>query len=105
MNSAFTVGLGVLLAGGLLGGPVARRSNNPWRIREWALALVIVACPILIYAAITSDVSTILKVLLVATMTGLLAVCAWTIRRISQRNEGSEAGPLNADRPDTTGRS
>lgn len=92
MNTAFIVGLGVLLAGGLLGGPIARLSSNPWRIREWAIALIIVACPILIYGAIISDGSTILKVLLVASVTGLLAVCAWTIRRVSQQDGGLEAG-------------
>ncbi|SEB29395.1 hypothetical protein [Rhodococcus koreensis] len=107
MSTAFIVGLGVLLAGGLLGGPIAGRSSNPWRLREWALALVVVACPIVIYAAMTSVVSTIPRVLLVATMTGLLGVCAWTLGHLARRAGGSGMGRrLNDEQPpNTTGRS
>ncbi|MFD7008083.1 hypothetical protein [Rhodococcus jostii] len=85
MSTAFMVGLGVLLAGGLLGGPIAEHSSNPWRLRVWALALAVVACPIVIYAAMTSVVSTIPRVLLVATMTGLLGVCAWMLGHLARR--------------------
>ncbi|KAF0966655.1 hypothetical protein [Rhodococcus sp. T7] len=101
MGSASMIGAGVMLAGGLLGGPIAHLSRNPWKVREWGLVLASVAAGIMLYAAITSDdISVTHKVLAVATHVLLIAVCAFTIRRVTTRRGNGR--PYRILRPQRT---
>lgn len=101
MSTAHMVAVGLVAVGGLLGGPGTPSS----RVREWGIALLLAAGLVLIYAAITSEDSSIFMVVNVGAPTGLLAYCLWTVRHDFRSGDDTEVGRPKPDRTDTTGSS